>query len=171
MKPAKHFESPQPLRPDHELDDFDCGEPELNFWLQERSLQNENSGASRTYVVCETGSKRVAAYYCLATGAVQRASAPGGVRRNMPEPIPVIVLGRLAVALTHQGCGLGRGLLRDAVLRTLQAADIAGIHALLVHALSDEACEFYKRWGFQPSPMDPNVLMIRLSDAKQVLGN
>jgi GNAT superfamily N-acetyltransferase len=87
----------------------------------------------------------------------------------MPEPIPVIVLGRLAVDVAYQGFGLGSGLLRDAVLRTTQAADIAGIRALLVHALSDEACDFYKRWGFQPSPIDPYMLLIRLSDAQQVL--
>ncbi len=108
----------------------------------------------------------VVAYYTLATGAVQCANAPGKVRRNMPDPVPVMVLGRLAVHVDWQKKGLGRDLLADAVRRTLQAADIAGIRAFVVHALSDEAKRFYERLGFQSSPTDPMDLMITLTDAK-----
>ena len=109
---------PQKLRADHELLQFNCGEPTLDDWLRRRALQNEERGASRTYVVCRD--LRVVAYYALAVGAVAHAGAPGRVRRNMPEPIPVMIIGRLAVDREFHGNGLGQGLLRDAVLRTLQ---------------------------------------------------
>src|ERR1700722_1403283 len=120
--------APEKLRADHDLSQFKCGESALDDWLRRRALQNEESGASRTYVVC-MGS-RVVAYHALAVGAVENANAPGRVRRNMPEPIPVLIIGRLAVNQEFHGRGLGQGLLRDAVLRTLQAADIAGIRAI-----------------------------------------
>jgi uncharacterized protein (DUF1778 family)/GNAT superfamily N-acetyltransferase len=124
-------------------------------------------GAARTYVICASG--RVVGYYALATGAVDHAEATGRTRRNMPNPVPVMVLGRLAIDLHFQGRGLGRALLRDAVLRTMQAADIAGIRAILVHAISEEARRFYQRSGFHPSPVDPMTLMITLRDAEQAL--
>lgn len=108
-------------------------------------------------------------YYPLAAGSVVRAEATGRTRRSMPDPVPVMVIGRLAVDSTYQGQGLGRVLLRDAVLRTLQAADIAGIRALLVHAISEEARGFYERWGFQPSPIDPMTLMVTMQDAQEAL--
>jgi GNAT superfamily N-acetyltransferase len=130
-------------------------------------LGNEASGVSRTYVVCQ--GRRVIAFYCLATGAVLQKEAPGRVRRNMPEPIPVMILGRLAVDRRFQGRGLGKALLRDAILRTLQAADIAGIRAVLVHAKDDDARQFYARFGFLPSPLDPLTLMLPLNDARETL--
>jgi len=148
---------------------FSSGEASLDDWLRKRALRNEAEGASRTYVVCEQGSNRVVAYYALATGAVLREAAPGTVRRNMPEPIPVMVLGRLAVDERFQKRGLGRALVRDAILRTLQAGDIAGIRAILVHALSDSARVFYLHCGFEPSPIDSLTLMLRLSDARLAL--
>jgi GNAT superfamily N-acetyltransferase len=163
------LDAPRSLLSTDDLSQFDSGEPELDAWLKKRALLNEAGGASRTYVVCEHGKPLVVAYYSLATGAVQRSTAPGRVRRNMPEPIPVMVLGRLAVGRRHHGQGIGKGLLRDAVLRTLQAADIAGIRALLVHALSLQARSFYEAQGFQPSPIDANTLMILLSEAKRAL--
>lgn len=156
--------APEALSTHHILDDFDCGYDALNNWLKQRALKNEASGASRTYVACHQG--HVVAYYTLATGAVQCAHAPDRVRRNMPNPLPVMVLGRLAVRVDWQKKGLGRDLLADAVRRTLQAADIAGIRALVVHALSDEAKRFYERVGFQSSPTDPMDLMMTLKDAK-----
>jgi len=158
----------QPPRSIHADDDpspFDSGEPVLDHWLKKQAHQNEASGASRTYVLVRPETRTIIGYYSLATGAVLRANAPGGIRRNMPEPIPVIVLGRLAVDRNWQGHGIGKGLLRDAILRTLQAAEIAGIRALLVHALSAEAKAFYEHCGFQPSPIDPLTLMLRLNDA------
>ncbi|MCY4131587.1 MAG: GNAT family N-acetyltransferase [Nitrospira sp.] len=156
--------APEALNTHHILADFDCGHDALNDWLKHRALKNEASGASRTYVVCHRS--HVVAYYTLATGAVQCAHAPGRVRRNMPDPIPVMVLGRLAVHVDWQKKGLGRDLLADTVRRTLQAAAIAGIRAFVVHALSDEAKRFYERFGFQSSPTDPMDLMIPVKDAR-----
>ncbi|VAW67337.1 FIG001353: Acetyltransferase [hydrothermal vent metagenome] len=159
--------TPTPLLVTHMTDDFDCGEPVLNDWLKKRALKNENSGASRTFVVCQNN--RVMGYYVLATGSVMHKQAPSKVRRNMPDPVPVMILGRLAVSKDMQSAGLGRGLLRDAILRTLGVSKQAGIKALLVHALSDAAHKFYRQCGFIESPLDPMILMITLKDAEQQL--
>ena len=158
------LKAPAPISPAHDVSNFDCGRPVLDDWLKRSALKNEASDASRTYVVCEDG--HVAAYYCLATGSVARSEAPGPVRRNMPEPIPVMVIGRLAVDRRFQGRGLGTGLLRDAVLRTLRAGEIAGLRAVLVHALDDEAAHFYRSHAFVPSPIDDLVLMLKLDAAR-----
>jgi GNAT superfamily N-acetyltransferase len=128
----------------------------------------EAASASRTYVVC-AGPKQVVGYYALAAGAVAHLQATMKTRRNMPEPIPVMVLGRLAVDGAYQSKGIGKGMLRDAILRTLQAADIAEIRALLVHAISEEARLFYGRCGFQPSPVDPMTLMLTIANAEQAI--
>lgn len=151
---------PQPLAPEHRVGSFDSGTPALDDWLRRRALKIEHNGASRIYVVCE--GDRVMGYYSLATGAVTHADAPGHVRRNLPEPVPVMVLGRLAVDRSWQGQGVGRGLLKDALLRTLWAARIAGLRALLVQAIDAEAAAFYRHHGFSPSPMDASVLMLGL---------
>ena len=155
--------APEKLRADHDLSEFDCGEPSLDDWLRRRASHNEESGASRTYVVC--AGRQVVGYYALAVGAVALAEAPGRVRRNMPNPVPVMIIGRLAVHKDHQGKKIGPGLLRDAVLRTLQAAQIAGVRAILVHAISERARQFYEECGFIPSPMDPMTLMITVAEA------
>jgi len=159
---------PEPIRDDHDLSPFDSGRPVLDDWLKRRAIRNQNTGASRTYVICD--GSRVVGYYCLSTGAVDIARAPGRVRRNMPDPIPVMLMGRLAIDRTVQGTGLGRALLKDAILRTLRAADIAGIRALLVHALDDWAAGFYLHNGFLPSPIDPLVLMLPLETARKAIG-
>ena len=159
--------APTPLLATHVTDEFDCGEPVLNDWLIKRALKNENSGASRTFVVCQNN--RVVGYYVLATGSVMHKQAPSKVRRNMPDPVPVMILGRLAVSIDMQSAGLGRALLRDAILRTLGVSKQAGIKALLVHALSDAAHKFYRQCGFIESPLDPMILMITLKDAEQQL--
>ena len=161
------FSAPTPLLATHVTDGFDCGEPALNGWLRKRALKNENAGASRTFVVCKDN--HVMGYYVLATGSVMHKQAPSKVRRNMPDPVPVMILGRLAVSKDMQSAGLGRGLLRDAVLRTLGVSKQAGIKALLVHALSDAAHKFYIQCGFIESPLDPMLLMITLKDAEQQL--
>lgn len=161
------FSAPQKLTAAHDLSQFECGEPALDIWLKRRALLNEESGASRTYVLV-TG-KEVAGYYALATGAITHAEAAGRVRRNMPDPVPVIVLGRLTIASKFQGRGIGAALLRDAVLRILQAAEIAGIRAILVHAISDRAKNFYFRYGFYPSPANPMTLMITVAEAARIL--
>ncbi len=158
---------PRPLRADHDLSGFECGAPALDEWLRKRAPGNEDSGASRSYVVCEGA--RVLGYYSLATGSVEHCHAPGRVRHNMPDPIPVMILGRLAVDVSVQGQGIGRGLLRDAILRTLKAAQIAGIRAILVHALDDTAAAFYRKHGFLDSPIDPLTLMLPLDRARKAL--
>ncbi len=160
--------APEHLTAQHDLAAFDSGTPALDDWLKRRALANEETGGSRTYVVCV--GRRVIGYYALATGGVAHEGAPGRIRRNMPDPIPVMVLGRLAVDRGYQDRGLGAGLLRDAILRTLQAAELGGIRAILVHAISEEAKRFYERSGFIVSPMDPMTLMITIADARKALG-
>jgi len=159
---------PEKLSSSHDLSAFDSGEPALDIWLRRRAEQNQVSGASRTYVVCV--GKKVVGYYTLAAGAVAHAEAPGRIRRNMPDPVPVIVLGRLAVDKTFQGRGIGAGLLRDAVLRVVQAAEIAGIRAILVHAISEAAKRFYEKHGFVASPADPLTVMITVAEAAGCVG-
>ena len=133
--------SPEPITASHHTESFACGIPVLDEWLRRRALKNEVSGASRTFVICQD--RQVVGYYTLATGSVEHRDVPGKIRRNMPNPIPVMVLGRLAVDQEQQHAGLGRGLLKDAVLRTLTVSQHAGVKALLVHALSEDAKRFY----------------------------
>ena len=159
--------APEPIGADHDLTSFDSGQPTLDAWLTSRALKNERSGGSRTYVVCEKGA--VVAYYCLSTGSVMHGVAPGNIRRNMPDPIPVMLMGRLAVDQSHQGRGIARALVRDAILRTLNVAEIAGTRALLVHALDDTVAAFYRHLGFLDSPADPLVLMLPLASARKAL--
>jgi GNAT superfamily N-acetyltransferase len=151
---------PERLNADHDLTQFSCGETSLDSWLKRRALQNEKSGASRTYVVC--AGSCVVGYYALAAGAVAHTEATSRVRRNMPDPAPVILIGRLAIDSRFQGRGIGADLLRDAVLRTLQAAEIAGIRAILVSAISANAKSFYERYGFISSPVHPQTLMVTM---------
>lgn len=155
---------PQLLTRAHDSGVFDCGEPELNEWLKKRALNNQASGASRTFVVVDEQS-RVVAYYALSAGAVSSREAPGSVRRNMPDPVPVMVLGRLAVDLSCRGKRLGTALLKDAFLRTATVAENVGVRALLVHAINESAKQFYLQHGFTPSPVNPLTLMLRLSGA------
>ncbi|ACR31684.1 GNAT family N-acetyltransferase [Burkholderia glumae] len=161
------WRAPEPLSDAHGLDDFDSGVASLDTWLKRRALANQRSGASRTFVATRDG--RVGAYYALASGAVTLEVAPGRFRRNMPDPIPVVVLGRLAVDRAHQGIGVGRALVRDAGLRVLHAAAAIGIRGLIVHALSDSAKAFYERVGFEASPLDPMLLLITLADLEHAL--
>ena len=165
---AGEISAPEHLTPEHDVAAFDSGVPALDDRLKRHALANEQAGASRTYVVCAGG--RVVGYYALATGGVAQAAATGRVRRNMPDPVPVMVLGRLAVDRVYHGRGLGSGLLRDAILRTLQAAAVGGIRAILVHAISEDAKRFYERHGFVESPIDPMTLMITVAEAKKTIG-
>ena len=125
------------------------------------------SGASRTYVVCD--GTRVIAYYAVASGAITIECAPGRFKRNMPDPIPVVVVGRLAVDRDWQGRGIGRALFRDAARRVAGAADAIGIRGIVVHAISEEAKKFYLALGFDPSPLEPMTLMVTLGDILVVL--
>ncbi len=144
---------------------FDCGVASLDEWPKRRALANQASGASRTFVVCE--GNEVIACYALASNAVVSASAPGKLRRNMPDPISVVVLGRLAIASTHRGRGLGYALFQDAASGVIHAADAVGIRGRLVHALSEKASNFYLRLGLEPSTLDPMVLMVTLTDLRR----
>lgn len=159
---------PTPLDDTHELSLFDCGEPSLDDWLRRRARGNQLAGASRTFVV--TRGDVVVGYYCLAAGAVASAIAPGRVRRNMPDPVPMAVLGRLAVDRTVQGRGIGRGLLQDAVRRTLQASQVLAVRGLLVQALNDDARRFYLGHGFVASPAEPMLLMAPIADLTAAIG-
>jgi GNAT superfamily N-acetyltransferase len=159
--------APEPLTPDHDLTGFDCGVTSLNDWLERRAAANQVSGASRTFVSCED--RKVVACYALASSAVAPAAAPGRFRRNMPDPVPVVVLGRLAVATSHHGQGLGRALFLDAGLRVIHAADAIGIRGMVVHALSEEAKDFYLRLGLDESPLDPMTLMVTVSDLRSAV--
>lgn len=155
--------APAPLAGSHRPDGFSSGVPSLDEWLGKRARANQAGGASRTYVAC--AGDDVVAYYALASGAVASTSVPGRLRRNLPDPIPVVVLGRFAIDSRCQGRGLGRALMRDAILRVLQAAEIVGVRAILVHALSEEARAFYLALGFEPSPIERMTLMVGLADA------
>lgn len=154
--------APAPLSGEHELDRFECGEAGLDHWLKRRARANQIGGASRTYVAAEGG--RVVGYYCLASGALAADDAPGSVRRNMPDPIPMAILGRLAVDISWHRKGLGVALLQDAVLRTTQAAGIVGIRGLLAHALSPDAKAFYEHHGFVASPKQPLTLVLSIKN-------
>ncbi|MCP9793312.1 GNAT family N-acetyltransferase [Vulcanococcus limneticus Candia 3F8] len=160
--------APQPLAQHHNTSGFDCGESDLNHWLQQRALSNQQSGATRSFVVCN-GDGIVKAYVALASGAVAVVAAPGRFRRNMPDPIPVVVLARLAVCRSVQGRGIARALLADAFERVLQASTHIGVRGIVVHAASAEARSFYLHMGFDLSPIDPDTLLIRLSDVAATL--
>jgi GNAT superfamily N-acetyltransferase len=159
--------SPEPLSDDYQTESFDSGEPVLDDWLRRRARANQASGASRTYVVCE--GTRVVAYQALASGAVAQTAVPGRFRRTMPDPIPVVVLARLAVDRNYQGRGLGRAMFRDAARRVAHAADTIGIRGVVVHAISEEARKFYIALGFDPCPADAMTLVVMLRDIRATL--
>src|SRR2546421_1048372 len=140
--------APEPLDARHRIDDFSSGSPVLDDWLKRRALANQVSGASRTFVTCGAGT--VVGYYSLASSAVSVAKAPGRFRRNMPDPIPVIVLARLAVVSRYQRRGIGRALFQDAARRVINAADAIGIRGMIVHAISEDAAGFHRNLGFDP---------------------
>lgn len=160
--------APVLLADNHQLAGLDCGVPPLDNWLKRRARSNAASGASHTYVACDGNA--VIGYFALAAGAVDVTATPGRFRRTMPDPTPVIVLGRLAIDRTHAGKGLGRALFRDAGLRALQAADIIGVRGVLVDAISDDAKAFYLALGMIVSPLSPMTLMIALADLSASIG-
>lgn len=153
--------APQPLLQEHRFDRFECGEAVLDDWLKRRAHANQLTGASRTFVVVDPN-QEVFGYYAIAVGAVSHQVATGSIRRNMPDPIPVMVLARLAVDLRAQGIKLGAALLQNAVDRAVAVSLNAGVRALLVHAINERAKEFYEHYGFQASPVHPMTLMLRL---------
>jgi len=150
--------SASPLAATHLLDGFAGGEGSLDEWLKRRALANQVSGASRTFVVADPEG-RVHGYYAMAAGAVSHKTATRSMRRNMPDPVPVLVLARLAADHRAQGAKLGTALLQDAVNRALSVSQNAGVRALLGHALHERAMQFYQHYGFQASPQHPLSLM------------
>jgi GNAT superfamily N-acetyltransferase len=164
---ASAISAPQPLADYHQLTGFDCAEPSLDDWLKRRAAKNQANSSSRTYVVCE--GKVVVGYYCLAAGAIGHAEAHSAMKRNRPDPVPVLMLGRLAIHKDHHQKGIGTALLNDAIGRAMQAAEIAGVTALLVHAISEQARRFYLSRGFIESPVKPMTLCLMLATVSQAL--
>ena len=159
--------APAPLTASYALEEFDCGEASLNEWLKRRALKNQTKDASRCYVVCEDN--RVIGYYSLSAGGIAQEAAPKSMRRNMPDPLPVILLGRLAIDQRYHNQGIGQALLRDGMLRAVSYAEGMGIFAILVHALSDAAKQFYLSRGFVESPIQPMTLLMTLSTVRTIL--
>lgn len=157
-----NLKNPVLLTQDHQVNSFSCGESVLDEWLKRRALANNVSGASRTFVVVDE-SQQVMGYYALAAGAVAHQESPRAIRQNMPDPVPVMVLARLAVDVRAQGIKLGAALLRDAVQRCVLVSQNAGVRAMLVHALNDQARQFYEHYGFKAAPLHPMTLMLRMN--------
>ncbi|QCA06844.1 GNAT family N-acetyltransferase [Pantoea vagans] len=154
--------APEPLSSTHQLAEFISGEAVLDDWLKQRGLNSQALGAARTFVVCKTDTKQVAGFYSLATGSVNHLEAMRNLRRNMPDPIPVIILARLAVDVSFRGSGLGADLLHDAVLRCCRVAENIGVRAMMVHALTEEAKRFYLHHGFKASQIQERTLFLKL---------
>lgn len=161
------LKSPIPISETHSLSDFDSGEPFLDEWLKKRALKNHAVGASRCFVLCK--GTRVIGFYCLSAGAISHEASPKAMRRNMPDPLPVLLLGRLAIDKQYQNQGLGRALLRDAMQRAVNIAVDAGVFAILIHAISDQAKLFYLSRGFVQSPLDPMTLLMTIETMRAIL--
>jgi len=159
--------APEPLSSDHGVDAFDSGVAVLDAWLKHRARPNEAAGASRTIVICEH--KRVVGYYSLAAASVMHSHATGKAKRNMPDPVPAVLIGRLALDKTQQGSGHGVSLLQDAILRIVGAADTVGVRVILGHAMSEDARMFYQRFGFRGSPVEPMTLMMTVEEARRTI--
>lgn len=165
---SSNYSRVRKLTASDQVDGFDCGQPALNQFLQRFALVNQKANSAQTYVCCQ--GDEVVGFYSLAVGSVDLDAAPSRVRKGLARhAVPVMILARLAVSTGHQGKGLGRALLRDALMRTAQAADIAGIRCLLVHAKDDAARRWYEAWEFEPSPTDPYHLFLMIKDLKALL--
>jgi predicted N-acetyltransferase YhbS len=170
IKALKDITLSQPclLKDGHILDDFDCGNYSLNNWLRRYAMQNQRANSARTFVVCNEDN--VVGYYSLAVGSIEHELASKRTKKGLARhSIPVMILARLAVDLGYQGKKIGCGLLKDAVLRTLQASEHAGIRAIFVHAKDEKARNFYEHFSFEPSPIDPLKLMLLIKDARKTI--
>jgi predicted N-acetyltransferase YhbS len=157
---------PEPLGADHQLEGFDCGKPALDDWLLRHARQAQGSGSAKTFVVADDA--RVAGYFSLTVGQVDTLDAPERIRKGMGQyPVPVVILARLAVSRQDQGHGIGLGLLRDAIRRTMLIAEQAGIRAMLTHPIDEEAAKVYARFGFIASPLSAQQLLLLLKDARR----
>lgn len=171
MKAAPRFDPLRKITDSDDVASFDCGNPALNQFLQRFALVNQKANSAQTYVCCEHNTGEVAGFYSLAVGSVEPSAAASRVIKGLARhPVPVMILARLAIDRKHQSAGLGRALLKDALLRTVQAADIAGIRAVLVHAKDDAARNWYLKRGFEPSPTDPYHLFLLIKDLAKIAG-
>lgn len=161
------LKAPVPIRIEHDCSMFESGEASLDEWLKKRALKNQILGASRCFIVVLNN--KVIGYYCLSAGAINHEVAPKKLRRNMPEPLPVLLLGRLAIDKQYHNQGLGSALLRDAMLRAVNIAADIGVFAILVHALSEAAKQYYLSRGFVESPLQPMTLMMTLETVRTIL--
>lgn len=157
------FFAPEPLADQHTLDGFTCGVESLDDWLVKRARSNSVSGASRVFVVCDD-SDTVVAYYSLSTGSIVRRALPRERRHGSPDPVPVLMIGRFAVARAHQGAGLGRSLLQDALIRSARLVTEVALMFVLVHPVDDDADRFWRRFGFGPAPTEEPMLLLPIAD-------
>jgi GNAT superfamily N-acetyltransferase len=164
---SSNLSPPELLTGEHVLDNFECGEQSLDDWLKRRAQRNQASDASRCFVICEE--RAVVGYYCLSAGGIGRGAAPKALQRNMPDQLPVLLLGRLAVDRRYHNLGLGTALLRDAMLRAVHIARDAGVFALMVHALNEPAKQFYLSRGLVQSPLQPMTLFMTLATVRKIL--
>jgi GNAT superfamily N-acetyltransferase len=158
------YQGPVLLSTDHTLEDFDCGTTALNEWLQTKALHNQREGSSRTWVVLD--GRLIVAFYASSTAVLMRSHATKRAARNQPNPLPAVLLGRLAVDTKYQGRGFAAALLKHFVLKSLEVAELTGVRLLLVHAKNDTARHFYSRHGFEPSPVDDSTLMLLVKDVR-----
>lgn len=163
----QHLSAPSFISTDCVVTHFNCGEPSLDRWLKTKAIKNHVSGASRCFVTCN--SKEVVGYYCLSAGAISRESVPKAMRRNMPDSLPVLVLGRLAIDIKYHNKGLGSSLLRDAMIRSVNIAEDVGVFAILVHAISEQAKRFYLSRGLIESPLQPMTLFMTIATIRTIL--
>lgn len=162
------IKKPEPLNKDHNLTDFNSNYPELDEWLKKYAFQAKMSGSANTFIVADDSV--VVGFYSLTVGQVDVIEASERVKKGMGKyPIPVVVLARLAVHHAYQGKGIGKGMLKDAILKTFHIAEQGGVRALLVHAIDEKANSFYKRFGFESSPVRENQLLLLLKDAKKII--
>ncbi|WIB78370.1 GNAT family N-acetyltransferase [Curtobacterium sp. MCPF17_002] len=162
---------PRPITKHDDTSAFDCGKPSLTSWLQIRAIRNEAGGASRTFISVDQETDRVAGYYCLSASSLRSEDAPGALRRNMPDPIPVVLIGRLAVDSEFQGMGLGASLLQDALLKSIEASRLVGARAVIVYALDDDAVAFYERYGFSRVPETARCMYLLIADAESTIAS
>lgn len=164
------YSQPEPLRGRHSTDDFHSGEESLDVWLDRYARHGEAVGSARTFVTTENGT-RIVGYYALTVGQVEPGNATERLLKGQPEgrPVPVVILARLAVDVHHQGSGVGRSLLQDALLRTVRLGEEAGIRAIVAHALTEQAASFHLRFGFEASPADPLQVVLLMKDLRKLL--
>lgn len=156
--------APELLSEHHDLSKFDCGRQELNNWLLRRALKSQQRNNAKVYVVTDTATSAVVGYYAISMGSVQREGAISALRRNSPDPIPMVILARLAVSRSHHGKAVGAGLLKDCVKRSVYAMNVVGGAGILVHAIDETAKSFYTKFGFTASSLNPMTLMARIKD-------